>query len=64
MLVGETHATGQLGYAQGTVEAQRRATELNPGDTMSELSHGSHIKGSRKDVLGIENSIERSNGLV
>ena len=37
--------TGQLGYTQGTVEAQRRATGPNPGDMMSELSHRSHTKG-------------------
>lgn len=63
VLVGETHATGQFGYAQGTAEAQSEATEPNPSDMMSELSQGSHAKESWKDVL-TENSIEKSHGLV
>lgn len=63
-LVGETHITGQLRYAQGTVGAPRRATVPQPSDMMSGLSHGSHTKGGWKDVLGTENSLERSNGLV
>lgn len=46
------------------MEAQRRGTEPKPSDMMSGLSHGSHTKGGWKDVLGTENSIERSNGLV
>lgn len=46
------------------MEAHRRATEPNPDDAISELSQGNHAKGDWKDVLGTENSIERSNNLV
>lgn len=58
------HVTGQFGYAYGSVEAQRRTTEPKPDDAISELSQGNHTKGDWKDVLGTENSIERSNNLV
>lgn len=45
-------------------KAQRRATEHHPDDAISELSQGNHAKGDWKDVLGTENSKERSNNLV